>query len=131
MSNSSKNIFKNIAPAVVVMAAGLLGAFMVYDSYFSGRTEAGVYSEIAPAAGEEAVVVVEETAEETAAPVEAAGIEFVSKAEESAEGAAEAAQDAANSAETAEDAAAAATEAAEKAEEAAEAVEEKTEEHKH
>lgn len=130
MSNSSKNIFKNIAPAVVVMAAGLLGAFMVYDSYFSGRTEAGVYSEIAPAAGEEAVVV-EETAEETAAPVEAAGIEFVSKAEESAEGAAEAAQDAANSAETAEDAAAAATEAAEKAEEAAEAVEEKTEEHKH
>lgn len=83
MSKSSvKTVFKNIAPAVVVMVAGLTGAYMVYDSYFNqGVTH---YSAIAPASGdvavatEEADIVVEAaidvtapTAEECAAAAEA------------------------------------------------------------
>lgn len=55
MSDSQiRTVFKNIAPAVVVMVAGLLGAFMVYDSYFTNTNVAGQYSQIAPAAGDHA-----------------------------------------------------------------------------
>jgi hypothetical protein len=107
MSDSSiKTVFKNIAPAVVVMVAGLLGAFMVYDSYFSGDNTAA-YSQISPAAGEEAAATDEGTAMDAAAE----GAEVVY------ESAADAAGDAAAAVE-------------EGAEDAAAAVEEKTEEMK-
>jgi hypothetical protein len=44
------NVIKNIAPAIVVLAAGLTGAYMVYDSYFSDEKTV-YYSSMAPAAG--------------------------------------------------------------------------------
>lgn len=51
-----KSVFKNIAPAVVVMAAGLTGAFMVYDSYVSN--DIGMqFAQIEPAAGPSAPIV--------------------------------------------------------------------------
>lgn len=48
------NIFKNITPAVAVMLAGLLGAYLVYDNYFTDKTSSVVVQGIEPASGEEA-----------------------------------------------------------------------------
>lgn len=48
-----KSIFKNITPAVAIMVVGVLGAYLVYDNYFSGESAAVQVSGFEPAAGEE------------------------------------------------------------------------------
>lgn len=53
-SSSMMTVFKNVAPAFVVMVAGLAGAYMVYDSYV-GDNDAARYSAIAPASGDSIV----------------------------------------------------------------------------
>lgn len=68
------NVIKNVTPAVAVMVVGLVGAYFVYDNYFSARTATSVSiiepaggeefgstleSDIAPAAGEDAAMVAE------------------------------------------------------------------------
>lgn len=63
-----KNIMRNVTPSLTVMVVGLVGAYFVYNTYFSDRVATGVAS-YEPAAGEEAVVQ-DETTLETAAPVE-------------------------------------------------------------
>ena len=49
---SLKNIMKNVTPAFTVMAVGVLGAYMVYNVYFSDRVASSITS-IEPAAGYE------------------------------------------------------------------------------
>ncbi|HEY0901656.1 MAG TPA: hypothetical protein VGD95_05985, partial [Micavibrio sp.] len=45
------SIIRNITPAVAVMVAGLAGAYLVYDQFFTAQN--GVeYAAISPAAGE-------------------------------------------------------------------------------
>jgi|GEM_PF-4795775 len=50
MTIKKKNVLKNIAPAVVVLAAGLLGVSLFMDSNLKSDT-ASALSSIAPAAG--------------------------------------------------------------------------------
>ncbi len=50
-----KNIIKNITPSITVMVIGLVGAYFVYNTYFSDRVASGVAT-YEPAAGEEMVV---------------------------------------------------------------------------
>lgn len=47
------NIIKNVTPSVAVMVAGLLGAWLVYDNYFSDKVSAEQISTFEPAAGED------------------------------------------------------------------------------
>lgn len=50
-----KNIIRNITPSVTVMVVGLVGAYFVYNTYFSDRVASGVVG-FEPAAGEEVVM---------------------------------------------------------------------------
>jgi len=61
-----KNIIKNITPSVLVMSVGLLGAWLVYDNYFSDKISAAQVSTFQPAAGEETHTPALEEAVETA-----------------------------------------------------------------
>ena len=62
-------IIKNITPSVAVMVVGLLGAWLVYDNYFSDKVSAEQVSTFEPAAGETTAA---PAAEATAAVTEAA-----------------------------------------------------------
>ena len=53
MTISTKNILRNITPAVVVMAAGLLGATLFMESNLNGEDSTASLTQIAPAAGVE------------------------------------------------------------------------------
>jgi len=66
-----KNILKNITPSVTVMVVGLVGAYFVYNTYFSDRVASGVAG-YEPAAGEEVVVTEGETAVDMTVTEEAA-----------------------------------------------------------
>lgn len=68
------NIFKNVTPSVAVMVVGLLGAYLVYDNYFSKSVETADIASFEPAAGEEATEAVTESvvAVEGAATIESA-----------------------------------------------------------
>jgi hypothetical protein len=46
-----KTVFKNVIPAVVVMTAGLIGTYLVYNNYLSDRVSASQVSGLEPAAG--------------------------------------------------------------------------------
>ena len=46
-------IGRNVLPAIAVMVVGVLGAYLVYQNYFSDRVTAEQASAYAPAAGEE------------------------------------------------------------------------------
>jgi len=48
-----RNIFKSMAPAVSVVIAGVVGAYLVYDNYLSDRMSAAQVSGYEPAAGDE------------------------------------------------------------------------------
>ena len=50
-----RSVLKNVMPAVVVMFTGLLGSYLVYNSYLSDRVEASDFSALEPAAGDETV----------------------------------------------------------------------------
>lgn len=50
MSMSFKNIFKNIMPSAMVLTVGVLGAYTVYNVYFSQRVASSLAS-FEPAAG--------------------------------------------------------------------------------
>lgn len=70
------NILRNITPAVVVMVAGLAGAYLVYDNFFS-TSNGDIVADISPAAGEvsdETIIIAEDTTTpvDATAPVEAA-----------------------------------------------------------
>ncbi len=60
-----RNIFRNISPAVAVMVVGVLGAYLVYDNYFSNDTAAAIGA-VEPAAGDEAAAPVADTADAAA-----------------------------------------------------------------
>lgn len=65
------NIFRNITPAVAVMVAGLAGAYMVYDNFFSTKAGESV-AMISPAAGEmteDSIIIAESAVAEGAAAV--------------------------------------------------------------
>lgn len=65
------NIFRNITPAVAVMVAGLAGAYMVYDNFFSTKSGNSV-AMISPAAGgmsEDSIIIAEAASAEGAAAV--------------------------------------------------------------
>lgn len=47
-----KIIIRNIAPSVTVMVVGLMGAYFVYNTYFSDRV-ASSFAGFEPAAGQE------------------------------------------------------------------------------
>ncbi len=47
------SIIKNVAPAIAVMVAGLVGAYTVYDFYFSDNITAAQVQMYQPAAGGE------------------------------------------------------------------------------
>ena len=47
-----RNIIMNVTPAIAVMVAGIVGAYMVYDNYFSDNITASQLSNFEPAAGE-------------------------------------------------------------------------------
>ena len=86
-----KNIMKNIAPSVTVMVVGLVGAYFVYNVYFSDRV-ATTYAGVEPAAGEEihvksnsSVVVDEELTDEAVETIEGLAVEAEATAEEAAE----------------------------------------------
>jgi len=49
---SKKNVFKNITPSVAIVVAGLAGAYLVYNTYFSDNVTAVQMSAFEPAAGE-------------------------------------------------------------------------------
>ena len=77
MSNEDKvqfkRVMKNVMPAVVVMVTGLFGTFLVYNTYLSDRVDAGDFSTLEPAAGDETVDKTAPAAESkpaVAAPVE-------------------------------------------------------------
>lgn len=55
-----KNIFKNITPAIAVMIVGVVGAYVVYDNFFSGQVPSAAVGTIEPAAGEETLAPVTE-----------------------------------------------------------------------
>ena len=70
------NIIKNVTPSVAVMVAGLLGAWLAYDNYFSDKVSAEQISTFEPAAGEDMAVPAAETVPMEAAPaVEGAVVE--------------------------------------------------------
>jgi hypothetical protein len=48
-----KTVFRNVMPAVVVMAAGLVGTYLVYNNYLSDRVGASQVNNLEPAAGDE------------------------------------------------------------------------------
>lgn len=63
------NILRNITPAVVVMVAGLAGAYLVYDNFFT-NADGEIVADISPAAGEmtdDTIIV----SEDTTTPVDA------------------------------------------------------------
>lgn len=65
------SIIRNITPAVAVMVAGLAGAYLVYDNFFTARGGAE-YAAISPAAGEsteDAIIIAETDAPLTEATV--------------------------------------------------------------
>ncbi|MCB9991233.1 MAG: colicin transporter [Rhodospirillales bacterium] len=127
-----KSIMRNITPSVSVMVVGLVGAYFVYNVYFSDRV-ATDYAGFEPAAGEEVMAeAAAEHAEEAHDAMEAAH-DMAEEATDAAEHAMEAAEEATEAAEHAEDMAEEAHDAAEAAEEHAEdaaeaAVEEAVEE---
>lgn len=49
---SINNLVKNTTPAIAVMVVGLVGAYFVYDNYFSERVTSSYVSTIEPAAGD-------------------------------------------------------------------------------
>ena len=66
------NVLRNITPAIAVMVAGLAGAYLVYDNFFSTKNDAGTVAMIAPAAGEvtdESIIIAEASALADAAAV--------------------------------------------------------------
>jgi len=46
-----RTVFKNVMPAVVVMTAGLVGTYLVYNNYLSDRVSASQVNDLEPAAG--------------------------------------------------------------------------------
>jgi len=53
MKNTSiNNLVRNTTPAIAVMVVGLVGAYFVYDNYFSERVTTSFISTIEPAAGD-------------------------------------------------------------------------------
>ncbi len=65
------SIIRNITPAVAVMVAGLAGAYLVYENFFTAQNGAE-YAAIAPAAGEsteDAIIIAEAGAPVTEATV--------------------------------------------------------------
>lgn len=70
-----RNIFKNITPSVAVMVVGLLGAYMVYDNYFSSKVETADIAGFEPAAGEEMPAATLEVTTEAATGDAAAAVE--------------------------------------------------------
>lgn len=67
-----KNIMKNVTPSITVMAVGLVGAYFVYNTYFSDKVASG-YASFEPAAGEEMFVDESEMAPEMAEDVSEIG----------------------------------------------------------
>lgn len=66
------SIIRNITPAVAVMVAGLAGAYLVYENFFTAQNGAE-YAAISPAAGEsteDAIIIAEAGAPVTEATVE-------------------------------------------------------------
>lgn len=57
------NILRNITPAVAVMVAGLAGAYLVYDNFFTAQNSADTIAAISPAAGDmgEDIIIAEST----------------------------------------------------------------------
>lgn len=82
----SKNIFKNIAPSIAVMVIGLVGAYFVYNTYFSGSPAQSVAS-FEPAAGEETMP--HETATDESGMAAGAHEDFAAPATEHMDGAME------------------------------------------
>ncbi len=64
-----KTVIKNVIPAVVVMAAGLGGTYVVYNNYLSDRVSASQVSGLEPAAGGDETI----TAAPAAAPATSGG----------------------------------------------------------
>ncbi len=71
LGNKNMSIIRNITPAVAVMVAGLAGAYLVYDNFFTAQNGAE-FAAIAPAAGEsteDAIIIAEAGAPVTEATV--------------------------------------------------------------
>lgn len=89
------NVFRNITPAVAVMVAGLAGAYLVYDNFFSTKNAGIAVASISPAAGEvteESIILAENNAVEATAET---AMEAAPVAEEAVEATAETAMEAA------------------------------------
>ncbi len=55
MKMEISTIIRNVAPSITVMVVGLMGAYFVYNIYFSDRVATG-FAGFEPAAGEELLI---------------------------------------------------------------------------
>lgn len=65
---TSRNILRNVLPALAVMIAGLIGAYLVYDNYLADRGVAAQMAGLDPAAGDAAGTAAATATVQTAIP---------------------------------------------------------------